>query len=147
MSNIVKIKIRSKDSPYWPDWFSIKKYDVFGTLTVEDYLNELDARLTLYHQSYWPNGKKHTDSRKLRQIKRGDVRFNKTTSAYGFKKIHTPSVIAVTDENLGVIHEIVQFTAEGRVDYHPRDSYITHLHPEKQQVLLSIWVGRITLPF
>ena len=65
--------LKNKNNPKWPQWFSIDKYDCLADLTVEQFLHQLDIRLTLHHSPTFPNGRKLSDDRKWRQIQLGDV--------------------------------------------------------------------------
>jgi hypothetical protein len=66
-------KINNSSHQQWPEWFSINHYDCLADLTVEQFLNELETRLTLYHTPRLSNGRRLTDDKKWQQILHGDA--------------------------------------------------------------------------
>ncbi|MGR2768631.1 DUF6387 family protein [Photobacterium ganghwense] len=42
--------IRDTKHPYWPSWFDLKNYDGFYTLTIQEFVNELEYRLTRHER-------------------------------------------------------------------------------------------------
>ncbi|MCF1427345.1 MAG: DUF6387 family protein [Shewanella sp.] len=59
--------------PKWPHWFDISNYECLETLTGEQFINELEARLSLLGTPTLANGRRLTDDKIWQQITLGNV--------------------------------------------------------------------------
>ncbi len=78
----VSTTIKNSQHPKWPKWFAIESYDCLNKLTGEEFLNELEIRLALYHMPKFANGRKRSNDRKWQQILNGHILINQSSDSY-----------------------------------------------------------------
>ncbi|WP_345846907.1 DUF6387 family protein [Shewanella algae] len=94
-------KVTNESHRYWPDWFDLENYKCLETLSAKQFIIELQERLTLLHCPCDSKGRRLTDDRKWRAIKRGDVLLGYTTQ-------ESPDCEAVRELNAADIEALYQ---------------------------------------